>query len=40
MFKYNREILLPFVGVIWNRLVRNDIYIKGLNLLSDSTLNI
>ena len=40
MFKYNSKILFPYVGVIWNRLVRSDIYIKGLNLLSDSTLNI
>ena len=40
MFKYDGEILSPFVGVIWNRLTRNDIFIKGLNLLSNNTLNI
>ena len=40
MFNYDREILSPFIGVIWNRLTRNDIFIKGLNLLSNNTLNI
>jgi glycosyltransferase involved in cell wall biosynthesis len=34
------EIFNSFRGIIWNRLVRNDVYIKGLNLLSDSSLNI
>ena len=40
MFKYDGEILSPYTGLIWNRLTRNDIFIKGLYLLSDNTLNI
>ena len=40
IIRYEWEIFRGFWGIIWNRLVRNDVYIKGLNLLSDSSLNI
>ena len=36
---YNRFIMSWAYGVIWNRLTRNDIYTKGLFLLSDTVLN-
>ena len=37
--KYNSYIMKWAFGIIWNRLVRSDIYTKGLCLLSDTILN-
>ena len=33
------EKVLEVFGIVWNRLVRSDIYTKGLCLLSDTVLN-
>ena len=38
--RYNRIVFGPYYGVIWHRLIRSDVYIKGLNLLSDEIINI
>ena len=37
--RYNSFIMGWAFGIIWNRLTRNDIYTKGLYLLSDTILN-
>jgi glycosyltransferase involved in cell wall biosynthesis len=36
---YNSRIMTWAFGVVWNRLVRSDIYSKGLCLLSETVLN-
>ena len=36
---YNHRIMKWAFGVVWNRLVRSDIYSKGLCLLSETVLN-
>ena len=38
--KYKNKMIFKNDGNIWNRIVRANIYIKGLYLLNDITLNI
>ena len=40
MLPYNFRTMSWSWGVVWNRLTRNDIYIRGLYLLSENVLNI